>query len=249
MSAMSGGRFLVEIHRSTQTHPWTYALLDQRQREIAAQVQQGAPGVLLLSEVEPVITLGRRAQVESLLLSPTEFSSKGISIYPTDRGGLETYHGPGQWVVFIIERLDRLTGDPRGIKKAIEKFLGVACKVGQKYCADAHIRDGAHLGVWSRTGKFASVGVHVEQGVLLHGLSVNGFRAETSFLGLKPCGLDAPVDFLLKETSSPQLSFEKLGEQLCQAALKSFMNQNEKVDEPNKSGYYLASSEAIYVRA
>lgn len=243
------GRFLIEIHRSTQDHPWTYALLDQRQRKIAEQVQQGAPGVLLLSEVEPVITLGRRAKVESLLFSQAEFACKGISLYRTDRGGLETYHGPGQWVVFIIERLDRLTGDPRGIKKAVEKLLNVACEVGQEYCREAQIRDGAHLGVWSPVGKFASVGVHVEQGVLLHGLSVNGFRTETSFVGLRPCGLDAPVDFLLKDSLSPQLSFEKLGEQLCQAALKSFMNQNERVDEPNKSGYYLASSEVIHVRA
>ena len=66
------------------------------------------------------------------------------------------------------------------------------------------IREGAELGVWSlrgqttgrATGKIAAVGIHVEAGVLLHGLSLNVYRTPQSFVGLKPCGLDAEVDFL-----------------------------------------------------
>lgn len=227
----------IEVYRSLPGQPWTYAMLDQRQRDLAQQIQDGSPGRLLLSELSPVITLGRRANIQSLFYSETEFLSKGISIYPTDRGGLETYHGPGQWVLFPVEKVDRITRDPRGIKQVVEKLLQLACDVSRDYCPDAQIEEGARLGVWSRHGKIASVGVHVINGVILHGLSVNGFRTETSFYGLKPCGLDASVDFLLKEDSFSESEFELLGQKLCRGALKSLWNQNERVDELKESSY------------
>lgn len=228
---------LIERYRSTANHPWTYAQLDQHQRVLAEKIQAGAPGVLILSECSPVITLGRRATTQSLFYSEDQFFQRGITLYPTDRGGLETYHGPGQWVLFPIEKLDRLTGDPRGVKSVVEQLLGIACEVGKKYRPEARIESGPKLGVWSEFGKFASVGVHVFNGVLLHGLSVNGYRTPTSFLGLNPCGLDAPVDFLLEREEDPQKAFEALGDELQQATLKSLWNLNEKVDDSKESSY------------
>ena len=124
-------------------------------------------------------------------------------------GGLATYHGPGQWVLFPVDGLEPLTGDRRGVRKAVDLLLGIALRVGQLYASDAHIRSGCEMGVWTSRGKFAAVGIHIEQGVLLHGLAVNGYRTPTSFTGLRPCGLDAPVDFLLE--SSDERKFQDLG--------------------------------------
>lgn len=228
----------IEVYRSRPDQPWTYAMLDQRQRSLAEEIQEGAPGSLILSELSPVITLGRRASVQNLYYSEFDFLKKGITIYPTDRGGLETYHGPGQWVLFPVEKVNRITRDPRGVKQVVEKLLQIACDVSRIYCPDAQIEEGARLGVWSRQGKIASVGVHVLNGVVLHGLSVNGFRTETSFYGLRPCGLDVSVDFLLKGDSfSYNNEFEVLGQELCRAALKTLWNQNERVDELKESSY------------
>jgi lipoate-protein ligase B len=241
--------FEVRRHLSGRQE-WTYALLDQRQREIADRVKNGGKGALLLSELAPVITLGRRARVESLLFAENELRKKGISVYPTDRGGLETYHGPGQWVLFLVERLDRLTGDPRGIRTAVQGLLEVAALVGRCYRPEVRIGEGAELGVWSSRGKFAAVGVHVTDGILMHGLSLNGFCTETSFVGLRPCGLDAPVDFLLSDLSlksqlvdRQQEDFQRLGWELYRAVVKRFWDFNESsVDERVFQGYIKASS-------
>ncbi|MCM2322135.1 MAG: hypothetical protein NDJ90_02630 [Oligoflexia bacterium] len=198
------------VRRHTAERPWTYAALDALQRQIAARVREGGPGALLLSEVAPVITLGRRAGPGELLLGPERLAALGISVYPTDRGGLATYHGPGQWVAFAVDSLERLTGDSRSVRQAVEGLMGTVLEIARETEPKAEIRGGAETGVWTPKGKIGAVGIHVEQGVVLHGLSLNGFRTPTSFVGLRPCGLDAPVDFLLPDTSG----FEELGKKL-----------------------------------
>lgn len=208
----------IEIRRHRPESPWTYERLDARQREIAAACRLGEPGALLLSEVAPVITRGRRTAKADLLLSKKALQAQGIDLLETDRGGLATYHGPGQWIAFVVDRLERLTGDSRGVRTAVERLLSIALEVGQLYDPTAEIREGAELGVWTHQGKFASVGVHVERGVLLHGLAINGFCTETSFQGLRPCGLDLPVGFLLKDSSG----FASLGEAIVAEAQAHF---------------------------
>jgi lipoate-protein ligase B len=199
--------------------PWTYAELDRRQREIAARVREGGEGALLLSEVAPVITMGRRAGDGELRADREWLAARGISVYPTKRGGLATYHGPGQWVVFAVDSLERLTGDRRGVRKAVEGLLVAAREVGERRLGRAEIREGCELGVWGPGGKFAAVGVHVEQGVLQHGLAINGFRTATSFVGLRPCGLDdAPVGFLLEGEGE----FDALGREIAEAVARRF---------------------------
>jgi len=201
----------------------TYAELDARQRQVAARVLEGGPGALLLSELRSVITLGRRAMpANELLASPAWLEAQGIGVYEADRGGLATYHGPGQWVLFVVDRLDRLTGgDTRGVRKAVEALLAVGREVSLGYDSAAAIREGAEAGVWTPRGKVGAVGVQVHQGVLLHGLSLNGYRTSQSFQGLRPCGLDAPVGFLLKEGAS-EADFVELGTRLLDSAQRRF---------------------------
>jgi lipoate-protein ligase B len=190
----------VEVRRHSAANPWTYSLLDAYQRRIAGEIRSGGSGRLLISEVAPVITLGRRAG-NSEIFEPLEaLEARGTEIVKVDRGGLATYHGPGQWVVFLVESLEVLTGDRRGVRTAVEGLLETALEVAEHFKpGQVEIKTGLETGVWSRAGKLASVGVHIEKGVLLHGLSINGYRTAESFRGIRPCGLDAPVDFLLAE--------------------------------------------------
>ncbi len=208
----------IGVRRHTSSNPWTYLALDQEQREIADRVRAGGPGALLLSEVAPVITLGRRTSEQDILLAPELLKTYGIELHRTDRGGLATYHGPGQWVLFVVDQLETLTGDRRGVRRAVEGLLEVALDVGREYFPQAEIRRGCEMGVWTPQGKIAALGVHIERGILLHGISVNGFRTLTSFVGLRPCGLDAPVGYLLSE----QTEFDHLGQKLVEAALRRF---------------------------
>jgi lipoyl(octanoyl) transferase len=188
----------VELRRHTTQTPWTYAQLDARQNEIAERMMtgKGEQGKLLLSELSPVITLGRRAS-ERELLHPDLRGKLGIETYRTNRGGLATYHGPGQWVVFPVDSLERLTGDRKGVKSMVHLLLQAALSVAKVYEPQAQIRCGAELGVWSPQGKVASVGISIYRRILLHGLAINGFKTPASFVGLRPCGLEAPVGYLL----------------------------------------------------
>jgi lipoyl(octanoyl) transferase len=220
----------IEIRRNTAENPWSYRDLDARQRFIAERVRTGGAPCLLLSEVSPVITLGRRPSETDLLMSPENLSRLGVELLQTDRGGLATYHGPGQWVLFPVARLEDLTGDSRGVRRVTEFLLEIALEVGRERDPSCEIRWGCETGVWTSRGKFAAVGVHIEQGIVLHGLSVNGFRTSLSFQGLRPCGLDLPVDFLLGDPGAGtgvgagalETEFAKLGESLAEVALEKF---------------------------
>ena len=53
---------------------------------------------IAVREHPPVITLGRRAAEEEILCPVHQLETLGTSIHRVDRGGLATYHGPGQMV-------------------------------------------------------------------------------------------------------------------------------------------------------
>ncbi|MBU6374514.1 MAG: hypothetical protein KGQ59_00820 [Bdellovibrionales bacterium] len=198
---------VVEVRRHFSHAPWTYESLDLYQRQIADRLlaQPNSLGRVLISELAPVITLGRRPCGQDVLLSPSELQALGLSLYQTDRGGRATYHGPGQWVIFVVDRLDRMTGDRRGVRRVVEGLLAVAQSIGERFLgSDVHLRDGDEAGVWTSQGKLASVGVQVHEGILLHGLALNGYRTEQSFRGLRPCGLDVQADFLFRTPSEDE---------------------------------------------
>lgn len=222
---------LPELHlrRHRPDSPWTYARLLEAQDAVRARLVADAasPGACFLSELAPVITLGRRAGFErEIWAQPGELAARGIEVLSTGRGGLATYHGPGQWVLFVVDRLERLTGDSRGVRRAVEGLLAIALEVSRRYDPSAEIREGIATGVWGARGKIASVGVQIEDGVLLHGLCVNGYATPESFYGLHPCGMPgAAVQYLLGETSpcaAREADFLELGDQLIRTAKQRF---------------------------
>jgi lipoate-protein ligase B len=219
------------VYRHSQENPWHYFSLDQRQREIAHAIITGkiSQGAILLSEVAPVITLGRRTKESEkhLLLSKATFQSLGIDLYPTDRGGLATFHGKGQWILFVVDTLEALTGDPRGVRKAIEGLLNIAHSVGEMYVSKPEIRRKNNLGVWDSRGKFASLGVHIENRIFLHGLSINGYQTPLSFMGLRPCGLESPPSYLMEREEN--VAFEDLGKKIIEAARDQFWGKLYKI--------------------
>ena len=221
---------LNEVRRHTASAPWSYEQLDLRQREVADRVRAGGEGALLLSEVAPVITVGRRTPDSDIQVPAEVLSKMGIALHRTDRGGMATWHGPGQWVLFAVDSLERLTGDPRGVRKAVEGLLAVAHDLALDlgYSAEAHglrIGEDCETGVWLQDEKFAAVGVHIEKGVLLHGLAVNVYQTPQSFQGLRPCGLDKPVGYLFADHEGEK-RFEEVGERLARITRQRFPCSN-----------------------
>ena len=215
------------IFRHKPQTPWTYRELDAYQKNLIPRILAGEPGELLLSEVAPVITVGRRTPASDLLLTPGDLQSQGVDLYPTDRGGLATYHGPGQWVLFPVDRLEALVGDTRGVRKTVDVLLESALETMRPYLPEAQISmSEGRVGVWNRDKKIASVGIHIQDGVLQHGLSLNVFKTRTSFMGIRPCGHEPQVGYLLDaHYSDPQAlerEFTKIGESLISRILERF---------------------------
>lgn len=191
---------MIQTHRHSEKSPWTYRELDRLQGEIRDEVLSGKPGRILFSEVAPVITLGRSRTAEDLLLADAEYAKLGIELLNVSRGGRATYHGPGQWVVFIVGSLEAMTGDRRGVRKLVDGFFQAMLALCCTRFPRAEIRHGKEAGIWSEPGstgvKLGALGVQIDRGVVLHGFSLNIFQTPTSFLGLNPCGLRAPVGYL-----------------------------------------------------
>ena len=177
-----------------------YAPVHELQRELVqARIDGHIGDTLLLLEHEPVVTLGRGAKAEHVLVSVEERARIGLDLEETGRGGDVTYHGPGQLVGYPIVAL-RPSPDParpfgeqdlHGYLRALEDGLlllltelGVACD-----------RKPSYTGIWTadKTGKLASLGVAVRRWVTSHGFALNVTTELSRFFAINPCGMQAQI--------------------------------------------------------
>jgi lipoyl(octanoyl) transferase len=161
------------------------------QERVRAARQDGElPDVLLTLEHPPVYTRGRR--------SGPMGDVHGIEVVETDRGGLVTYHGPGQLVGYPIVRVDDVVGYVRTLENALVAALVDSGLTG----ARSRPREGhRYTGVWVEDRKIASIGVHVSHGVSTHGFAVNVENDLEPFEWIVPCGLDGvSMTSLVRET-------------------------------------------------
>jgi lipoyl(octanoyl) transferase len=164
--------------------------LDLQERLRAARQEDELPDVLLTLEHPPVYTRGRRSQPMA--------DVHGIDMVETDRGGLVTYHGPGQLVGYPIVRVDDVVGYVRTLENALVRALREEDVAG----ARSRPREGhRYTGVWVEDRKIASIGVHLSRGVSTHGFAVNVENDLEPFSWIVPCGLDGvSITSLLRET-------------------------------------------------
>ena len=140
---------------------------------------------LLLLEHPPVITLGRRGSAEDILAAEATLTKLGIAVERTTRGGLVTYHGPGQLVGYPIVKLRaRGLSVPCYVRALELAIVGALGEIG----VAAHV-DEEHVGVWTATGKIAAIGVAQRHGVSLHGFAVNLQPDLSHFMLINPCGI------------------------------------------------------------
>jgi len=75
---------------------------------------------LILVEHPPVVTLGRSGSAKDLRLCEESLKQKGASVFHTDRGGMATFHGPGQLVAYpILELVEK------DLHRYLERLLNV----------------------------------------------------------------------------------------------------------------------------
>lgn len=155
-----------------------------------------ADTLLLLEHVPPVITLGRAARREHLLVSEDCLAQMGIQLVDTDRGGDITYHGPGQLVGYPIIDLRQHGRDVHRYLRKLEEALIVAL---QSFDLHTHRQEGL-TGVWLGDGKIAAIGVKVSHWITMHGFALNVCPNLDHFDLIVPCGItDKGVTSLQRE--------------------------------------------------
>lgn len=126
----------------------------------------------------PVYTQGLSGKAEHVLDVGT------IPVIPADRGGQVTYHGPGQWVAYVLYDLRRASVNVRELVALLEgSVVNLLSDLGIKAYGDPAAR-----GVYVEGRKIAALGLKVSRGRSYHGLSLNVDMDLAPFNGINPCG-------------------------------------------------------------
>jgi lipoyl(octanoyl) transferase len=183
------------------------------QEEIVARkrADRSSPDGLLLLEHEPVYTIGRTPDQSSLLGA----LHLPHPVFPINRGGQATYHGPGQLMGYPIVDLRRCGQDLHRYLRWLEQLL-IELLAGYKISATQ--RDGL-TGVWVDERKIASIGVGVRHWITMHGFALNVCDDLSPFVHIVPCGIsNVTMTSMEKEISKTfsvvdvAATFEKLAQ-------------------------------------
>lgn len=155
------------------------------QRSLHARVAAGAePDVWIAVEHPPVVTLGRNAKREHLLLSPEMLAARGVDCCEVERGGDVTYHGPGQVVVYPILRLPRF----REVVPLVSALEDAAIGACAAFGVSAE-RWSEHRGIYVGRNQICAVGLAVKQMTSMHGIALNACTALDYDRLITPCGI------------------------------------------------------------
>uniref|UniRef100_A0A8D8PKY3 Octanoyl-[acyl-carrier-protein]:protein N-octanoyltransferase LIPT2, mitochondrial n=1 Tax=Cacopsylla melanoneura TaxID=428564 RepID=A0A8D8PKY3_9HEMI len=154
-------------------------------------------GTLLLLEHKPVYTIGIRSLKEYNKDLESELHHLGADFHKTNRGGLITFHGPGQLVAYPIVNLKHFKPSVKWFIESLEETIIQLCK--QEFNLNANLIP-KYIGVFlDNEYKVCALGVHCSQYITHHGLAINCNTNLTWFSHVTPCGItDKQVTSLSK---------------------------------------------------
>jgi lipoyl(octanoyl) transferase len=201
----------------------------------------------LLFKCPATITLGKRATENDITFPQEILKKKGVRILEVDRGGLVTFHGPGQIVGFPLGALQLHSGDSRAVRAFVDNTVGAVKRVlselfprDEWVCTDPE-KTGA--GLWRKNAngtfeKILSIGIKVSRQFgghvgVTHGFCLNVFRESilsqeslgdfSGFDCIVACGSTAiKAGYLFDKSFS-----EKNLEQLAQRLYRELRGENE----------------------
>jgi lipoyl(octanoyl) transferase len=148
-------------------------------------VDNRSQNYLILTEHNPVITIGKTGSFKNLLTDPVHLKSSGIEVVEIDRGGDITFHGPGQLVGYPILDLSQFKRDIHWYLRSLEEVI-------IQTLLDFEI-EGKRLpnltGVWVKGKKICAIGVKVTRWVTMHGFALNVSTNLDYFNHIIPCGI------------------------------------------------------------
>ncbi len=175
-----------------------YAAGLELQRAAWHDVRSGSSAhQLLLLEHPPVFTVGKRGDEGLFLTPPDALGRLGAEVHHTDRGGLVTFHGPGQLVGYPILNLAALK---LSLKDYVSELLTSLTEELDALGVPADV-DLVSPGIYVQRRKIGAVGVRLSQGVTTYGFAINVTTDLAWFRHIVACGLhDVEATSILAET-------------------------------------------------
>lgn len=174
-------------------------------RKVTRERDESTADQLWLLQHDPVFTQGISGKAEHVLF-PGD-----IPVVQIDRGGQVTYHGPGQWVVYVLFDLRRAGKNVRQLVTDLEQAI-VALLRDFEIAAAANPRA---PGVYVDGRKIASLGLKVSRGCSYHGLALNVDMDLEPFARINPCGHPGlEVTSMAALTGTTDLPMDTIGHQL-----------------------------------
>lgn len=152
---------------------------------LEARMSNAIEDCLILLQHPPTFTYGRRYKEDNLITNKEYYGSLGFAVYKTDRGGLATYHGPGQVVGYPIIKISTYTKDYYQYLRMLEDVM-IRTLIDFGIVAE---RNEGYTGVWVGNAKIGFIGVRMSFDYAMHGFSLNVNNDVSPFNNITPCGI------------------------------------------------------------
>ena len=187
---------LRDIGKSSFSDAWEYQedifkkIIDQKIKNRSNENKMETNNFLIITEHEPVYTIGKSGDISNLLLNDDEMKTQGIEFYKINRGGDITYHGPGQIMGYPIIDLDNFFTD---INLYLRKLEEVIINTLKSSDLEGFTIKG-ETGVWVKDNnglskKVCAFGIRASRWVTMHGFSFNVNPELNYFKNIIPCGI------------------------------------------------------------
>ena len=176
---------------------------------------ENAADELWLVEHRPTLSLGRGEKGQNMFFPKEYLESQGFEVAEINRGGMVTYHGPGQLVAYPILNLKNRNLGVREYVQGLEQTM-IDTLAHWDIAAG---RKEKSPGVYIENRKIGSVGIHIRKQVSIHGIALNISPNLEHFSFIRPCGL---ID--IEMTSVTREGKEVTLEQAFEVYAKSFEN-------------------------
>ena len=220
---------LRDIGKSSFSDAWKYQedifkkIIDQKIKNRSNENKMETNNFLIITEHDPVYTIGKSGDISNLLLNDDEMKTQGIEFYKINRGGDITYHGPGQIMGYPIIDLDNFFTD---INLYLRKLEEVIINTLESYDLEGFTIKG-ETGVWVKDNnglskKVCAFGIRASRWVTMHGFSFNVNPELNYFKNIIPCGIKDKGVTSVSELKNSNIEMNEIKQILFKKFAESF---------------------------
>lgn len=225
-----------DIGRTDFSYSWKYQerifdeIIAQKVKNRTSKKKSITKNYLILTEHDPVFTIGKSGDISNLLLNKNQLKEKKIDFYKINRGGDITYHGPGQIMGYPILDLDNFFTDINLYLRNLENTIIDTLK---HYEIEGFTIKG-ETGVWVKKDndykKICAFGIRASRWVTMHGFSLNVQPDLNNFKYIIPCGISDKGITSISDMKKETINVSDLKLNLIENFARNFKAEIEKND-------------------